>query len=344
MIPPTLYWESNVLWILDQRKLPLNTEYIECRHYEDVAQAIETLSVRGAPAIGIAAAYGAALGALSGKGALEDALERLKRTRPTAVNLFWSIERIKSLVERKEENDLFSIILEEAEKMLKEDISINRSIGLNGQSLFSHDPVIITHCNAGALATGGYGTALGVIRALRDNGKEPEVYACETRPLLQGARLTAWELKEDDINVTLITDSMAGALMSKKRIHAVITGADRITSKGDTANKIGTYSLAVLARVHKVPFYVASPLSTFDFNLTDGSCIEIEERDPEEVRRFRTEQIARQDIKVWNPAFDVTPSSFIDCIITEKGLIYPPYEKNIAKIKSQKGDLYDERT
>jgi methylthioribose-1-phosphate isomerase len=339
MIPRTLYWEDNALWILDQRKLPLGTEYIECRKYEEVAQAIENLSVRGAPAIGIAAAYGVVLSAMSGRDSVRAAVDRIKGTRPTAVNLFWALDRMEKVSEASQDNILFQETLKEAGAILEEDIKINRAIGFNGQNLLPERAVVITHCNAGALATGGYGTALGVIRALQEKGKEPSVFACETRPVLQGGRLTAWELSEDGIDVTLITDNMAGALMAQGRADAVITGADRIASNGDTANKIGTYSLAVLAEKHGIPFYVAAPFSSFDLNLKRGSAIEIEERNPEEVRKFRSEVIAKDNIRVWNPAFDITPAELIKCIITERGNIFPPYVDNIARIKNKEGDI-----
>jgi len=333
MIPCTLYWENNALWILDQRRLPLGTEYIECRNYEKVAQAIENLSVRGAPAIGIAAAYGVALAAMSGRDSVRAAVDRIKGTRPTAVNLFWALDRMEKVSEASKDSTLFQEMLKEAGAILEEDIKINRAIGFNGQSLLPERAVVITHCNAGALATGGYGTALGVIRAMQEKGKEPSVFACETRPVLQGGRLTAWELTEDGIDVTLITDNMAGALMAQGRVDAVITGADRIASNGDTANKIGTYSLAVLAEKHGIPFYIAAPFSSFDLNLEGGSAIEIEERNPEEVRKFRSEVIAKDNIRVWNPAFDITPAELIKGIITEKGNIFPPYVDNIARMK-----------
>jgi len=336
MIPCTLYWENNALWILDQRRLPLGTEYIECRNYEKVAQAIENLSVRGAPAIGIAAAYGVALAAMSGRDSVRAAVDRIKGTRPTAVNLFWALDRMEKVSEASKDSTLFQEMLKEAGAILEEDIKINRAIGFNGQSLLPERAVVITHCNAGALATGGYGTALGVIRAMKEKGKDPSVFACETRPVLQGGRLTAWELSEDGIDVTLITDNMAGALMAQGRVDAVITGADRIASNGDTANKIGTYSLAVLAEKHGIPFYIAAPFSSFDLNLEGGSAIEIEERNPEEVRKFRSEVIAKDNIRVWNPAFDITPAELIKGIITEKGNIFPPYVDNIARMKKRR--------
>ncbi len=328
----TLFWKNGAVWILDQRKLPLETQYMECRSCEEVAFAIEQLVVRGAPAIGIAAAFGVALASRDGHQAAEASLSRLSCTRPTAVNLFWVLQRMKKLIDTTEDRSLFPCLLLEAEKMLEQDVEVNRRLGGYGQTLLPDNPVVITHCNAGALATGGYGTALGVIRAAAEKGKYPVVYACETRPVLQGSRLTAWELFMDNIDVTVITDNMAGSLMLEEHIDAVIVGADRIAMNGDTANKIGTYSLAVLARHHNIPFYIAAPISTIDRNIQTGSEIEIEQRDPEEVRCFRSERVVAEGISIWNPAFDVTEAELINCIITECGLVFPEYPENIAKL------------
>lgn len=309
MLPEAIIWNGNSLQILDQRKLPSNIEYLDCKRVEDVALAIETLAVRGAPAIGIAAAWGVALAAKNGEDIFLS-IERLRKTRPTAVNLFWALDRISKAQDYEAE----------AKKIHDEDVKNNRLIGEHGQKLLPRDAVVITHCNAGALATGGWGTALGVIRSAREAGKNIKIYSCETRPVLQGARLTAWELMRDGFDVTLICDSMAGALMRSKKIDAVIVGADRIAKNGDTANKIGTYSLAVNARRHGVPFYVAAPKSTFDMSLADGNKIPIEERCADEVRIISDGQRVPSEIKVWNPAFDVTPAELINAIITEDGL------------------------
>ena len=327
MLPPALYWQDNRLFILDQRMLPGAVMFLQCRTYEDVAVAIESLAVRGAPAIGIAAAFGIALGSTLGRDEARVAAARLALTRPTAVNLFWALARMEKKIAALPDGKLFEGLLAEAETILKEDAACNRAMGRAGAALLPSDCTLITHCNAGALATGGHGTALGVIRSARDEGKRVKVFSCETRPVLQGARLTVWELMEDGIDVTLICDNMAGALMKKGNIDAVIVGADRIAANGDTANKIGTYSLAVMAARHNIPFYVAAPLSTIDPGLPSGDCIPIEERKAEEVKRLPGGGMLPDDFKIWNPAFDVTEAELITAIITERGVLRPPFEE-----------------
>lgn len=340
---PAIAWKNGVLVMVDQRRLPWKEEYLTLKTVEEVARAIENMVIRGAPAIGIAAAYGLALGVRSLKpGAdLEKDFDRfyrrLWRTRPTARNLFWALERMKRVFEENKRaglSRLKKILLAEARAIEKEDLEINRKIGENGESLIPDGATILTHCNAGALATAGYGTALGVVRAAFARKKKIKVLACETRPFLQGARLTVWELVRDRIPVTLITDNMAGWLMARGEVGLVIVGADRIARNGDTANKIGTYSLAVLARQHRIPFYVAAPLSTFDFQLRTGREIPIEERNPEEVRRLRGRLLTLPEVSVKNPAFDITPGRLISAIITEKAIIKPPFTREIGKIRT----------
>lgn len=337
----TMRWENNRLILLDQTKLPREVDYYICQNYQDVINAIKILVVRGAPAIGVAAAYGMALAAweYSQKDAancvqnLYRASHELLSARPTAVNLFWALDRMGKLIKQDHAPEqIFQDLLGEAHAILREDININKQMGQEGAKLIPEKASILTHCNAGAFATGGYGTALGVIRAAHEAGKLVKVIAGETRPLLQGARLTAFELMEDQIPVTLITDSMAGYVMQKGLVDLVILGADRITAEGDVANKIGTYSLAVLAKEHHIPFYVAAPVSTFDLNLKSGEEIPIEERNAQEVREVFGYQTAPQGVEVLNPAFDVTPHNLISAIITEKGVIYHPNEDGIRKI------------
>jgi len=339
---PAIAWKNGVVVMVDQRKLPWKEVYVKCRSVEQVARAIKSMIIRGAPAIGIAAAYGLALGIINLKPvedqskAFDKFYRRLWRTRPTARNLFWALERMKKVfAENKNRNlsELKKILLAEAQAIEKEDLEINKKIGEYGQALIPEKAVILTHCNAGALATAGYGTALGVIRAAAKQGKKIKVLADETRPFLQGARLTVWELAKEKIPVTLITDNMAGWLMSTGQVDLVIVGADRLARNGDTANKIGTYSLAVLARENKIPFYVAAPLSTFDFSLRTGRDIPIEERNPEEVRKVRGQLITLPGVPVKNPAFDVTPGRLITAIITEKGILRPPYRQSIKSLK-----------
>lgn len=338
---PTIAWENEAVVMIDQRQLPQKEVYVRLKSVEQVARAIENMTIRGAPAIGLAAAYGLALAvrqARAGKNlsrAFEKAYERLWRTRPTARNLFWALDRMKTVFEKNQKQDLEAlkeIMVAEARQMDEEDLAMNMKIGEYGQKLISSGDTILTHCNAGGLATAGYGTALGVIRAAVARGKKIKVLADETRPLLQGARLTCWELERAGIPVTLITDNMAGYLMKKGEISLVVVGADRIALNGDVANKIGTYSVAVLAREHHLPFYVAAPLSTFDFSLKTGAVIPIEERQPDEVRKIGGKLITVADLPVRNPAFDVTPAGLISAIITERSVLRPPFGPAIRKL------------
>ncbi|WP_114638814.1 S-methyl-5-thioribose-1-phosphate isomerase [Desulfofalx alkaliphila] len=349
----TMLWEDGALKILDQTKLPAVTEYIVARDVKTVADAIRRLSVRGAPAIGAAAAYGVVIGAKAINepdlnkfmAQLEKVAVELTSTRPTAVNLRWAVERMLNKVRGRSDlstADAKQILLEEAHKIFCEDLEANRRMGEHGQHLIPDGAGIITHCNAGALATAGFGTALGVIRAAHRAGKKIHVYADETRPLLQGARLTAWEMKQEDIPVTLITDNMAGYLMSQGKADVVIVGADRIAANGDVANKIGTYSLAVLAQAHGIPFYVAIPLSTLDLSLPSGDQIPIEQRAEDEVTSFGGTQVAPAGVKVWNPAFDVTPNRLVTAIITERGVVRPPYNENLRRIVEEGDYLSDD--
>ncbi len=340
----TIKFESGMIKVLDQRLLPAEESYLQLKTVDDVCQAIKNLVIRGAPAIGIAAAMGIALGMASLPENLSlpekiDYFQKFKRelaaTRPTAVNLIWALKRMEKVFHNNLNMPhlrLIELLNCEANKILEEDITTNKKIGNYGQQLLPAQANIITHCNAGALATGGFGTALGVVRAALENGKKIHVFAGETRPYLQGARLTCWELMQDNIPVTLITDNMAGFLMSKKKIAAIIVGADRIALNGDTANKIGTYSLAILANFHQIPFYVAAPISTIDFSINDGSAIPIEERSAEEILYYRQEQIGPQQCPVWHPAFDITPANLITAIITEKGIIARPDRDQIRRL------------
>jgi methylthioribose-1-phosphate isomerase len=311
-----LRWTGDALEVLDQRLLPEKIVYLKCRTAGEVAAAIRDMAVRGAPAIGCAAAFGIALEPR------ESSYEVLAKSRPTAVNLFWALERMRRAADKKAE----------AEAILAEDLAVNRAIGAHGAKLIPQGARILTYCNTGALATGGHGTALGVIRSARDKGVS--VVACETRPYLQGARLTAWECVQEGIPCTLITDNMAGHLMSRKEVDLVIVGADRIAANGDTANKIGTYTLAVLARRHGLPFYVAAPLSTFDRSIADGSLIPIEERPADEVTGYRGQRWAPAGIAVRNPAFDVTPAELITAIICERGVVQAPTRERIQPLIS----------
>lgn len=335
MLPPTLRWDSETktLILLDQRNVPDNIAFRECRSFEDVALSIEDMTVRGAPAIGVAAAYGAALAAMCDISTVECALARLAATRPTAVNLYWAIKRMRNVYDKyKDDSSFAEAMIAEAVKIHSDDIMINKKLSFFGQEVLPGTCSVITHCNAGALATAGYGTALGVFRAAAESGKKLKIYADETRPRLQGGRLTAFELFEDGFDVTVICDSMAAFLMSKKKIDAVVTGADRIAANGDTANKIGTYALAIAAKFHNVPFYIAAPVSTIDINCPTGESIPIEERSSEEVHSVAGAEIIPKRIDVWNPAFDVTPSDLITGIITEGGVIRAPYTDSINKI------------
>ncbi len=312
----TMRWRGDALELLDQRLLPEHAEYVVCRTASEVAQAIRDMVVRGAPAIGCAAAFGVALA----RGAPE-AYEVLAKSRPTAVNLFWALERMRKA----------SDLAAEAVAIFEEDIAANRAIGRHGASLVADGARVMTYCNAGALATAGYGTALGVVRGAIEQGKRVSVISCETRPYLQGARLTAWECVQESIPCTLVADNMAGHLMSRGEVDLVVVGADRIAANGDVANKIGTYPLAVLARRHGLPFYVAAPLSTFDPSLPDGSRIPIEERAEDEITGYRGMRWAPQGIAVRNPAFDVTPAGLVSAIVSEKGVVREPGRESLAR-------------
>ncbi len=339
---PTIEWQDGTVVMVDQRKLPAQEVYVRCTTANQVAKAIKTMVIRGAPAIGVAAAMGLALGVhrSTAKGTSRLAAEFYKlcevlaATRPTAVNLFWAIERMKRTFSRaarsgQSPDELRTTMLAEARQIHDEDVASCRALGAHGSAIVPDDAHVLTHCNAGALATGGYGTALGVIRAAVADGKQVTVFADETRPFLQGARLTAWELLRDGIETTVITDSMAGPLMRDGRVDVVVVGADRIAANGDVANKIGTYTVAVLARQHDVPFYVAAPCSTVDLSTPDGSAIPIEERNEREVTHVGSTRIAPEGAGVWNPAFDVTPSRLVAAIITDRGVCRPPYTESL---------------
>jgi methylthioribose-1-phosphate isomerase len=343
MIIKTIEWKDDKVIMLDQRRLPTKEEYNTYEDYVGVANAIKSMVIRGAPAIGVAAAMGVALGAMGVAvdnfdeyyRRIEGICERLAATRPTAVNLFWAIERMKKCAQANRSlptDEITQKLKEEAIAIYREDIESCMRIGKYGEPFLADNMNILTHCNAGALATAGYGTALGVIYAAQEAGKRLHVYADETRPFLQGARLTAWELQKHGIAVTVITDNMAGYLMSLGKIDAVIVGADRIASNGDTANKIGTYSVAVLAKRHNIPFYVAAPISTIDPEIPDGTHIPIEERDHKEVTMIGNEQIAPDYVEVFNPAFDVTPGDLITAIITDNGVAEAPFNETIANL------------
>ncbi len=336
---PTIEWKNNRVKIIDQTVLPRRLKFIYCDSAKDMWYAIKKMKIRGAPALGVAAAYGVYLGVRnSGKTFFKDLEKTLKyiaSSRPTARNLFWALERMKKTVYAHKKEPVERIkraLLKEAGRILDEDKDICRKMGKFGSSLVKKGDRILTHCNAGGLATADYGTALGVLFASHSQGKKIRVYVDETRPVLQGARLTAWELMRAGIDTTLITDNMAASLMSKNKIDRVIVGADRIARNGDTANKIGTYNLAVLSRYHKIPFYVAAPLSTIDARVKSGRDIPIEERHPDEVRKIGVTYVAPKKVKVYNPAFDVTPAKFISAIITEKGILRKPFESNISTV------------
>lgn len=317
-----LRWDGNALLLLDQRLLPREEHWIECRTAEEVADAIRTMVVRGAPAIGVSAAFGMALAARSGAD-VQEAAHILKASRPTAVNLAWAVDRML-----RTEGDW----VEEAVRILDEDVAACRRLGQFGAELIGQTATVLTHCNAGALATAGYGTALGVIRAAVESGKRIAVFADETRPYLQGARLTAWELQKDNIDVTLITDNMSGHFFQQGQFDAVVVGADRIAANGDSANKIGTYTVAVLAHAHGVPFYIAAPLSTIDLQCPNGDAIPIEERSANEVVEMFGNRVAPEGIHVRHPAFDVTPARLITAIITDRGVLRAPYEEAIRNV------------
>ncbi len=336
----TIQWTDDGVVMIDQTRLPREQVFVTCRNYEEVADAIKTMIIRGAPAIGVAAAMGVAIGVQQAKPETLDAefetiCTTLAGTRPTAVNLFWAIDRMKRVYEgvRGQNIDLIrDTLIREAKQVYLEDIAINRAIGSNGADLVPDGKTVLTHCNAGALATAGYGTALGVIRAAVEAGKKIDVFADETRPFLQGARLTAWELQQDGIPATIITDNMAGHFLKSGKIGCVVVGADRIAANGDVANKIGTYSVAVLAKENGIPFYVAAPVSTLDLTLASGDLIPIEERGASEVTQVGGVPLAPEGISVRNPAFDVTPARYVTAIITEHGVAAAPYEESLRNI------------
>jgi len=342
----TIEWTDEGISMLDQRLLPSEEKYLMLRSYDEVAEAIKKMVVRGAPAIGVSAAMGLALGASQSVGMsvadLEDDFDYMckvmSQTRPTAVNLFWAIERMRERFRREksttqETEKIKASLIEEAQAIFREDIEANRALGRFGAELLSDGDTVLTHCNAGALATAGdYGTALGVIRGAIDAGKRIAVIADETRPFLQGLRLTAWELAKDNIPVTVITDNMAGHVMKSGKVNAVVVGADRIAANGDAANKIGTYMVAVLARKHEIPFYVAAPISTLDLSLKTGEEIPIEERDGREITHIGATQLGPEGVHVHNPAFDVTPADLITAIITDKGVARAPYLDSLREL------------
>ena len=346
----TLRWseppdrDGPALILLDQTRLPMEVIEVACRDVETVAVAIEELKVRGAPAIGVAAAYGVALGAwraletgakpASFRQVVGDAVERLARTRPTAVNLFWALDLMKRLIDANSDTsnqELYELLRDAAHRLCEEDVVTCKRIGQHGADLLKDGSRVLTHCNAGSLATAGYGTALGVIYAATETGKRIEVFADETRPLLQGSRLTAWELMQHGVPVTVICDNMAASVMAAGKVDCVIVGADRIAANGDVANKIGTYRVAILAREHGIPFYVAAPTSTVDMKLASGDTIPIEERKPEEVSEGMGTRTAPREIRIYNPAFDVTPNRLVSGIITEFGVATSPFEPTLRQ-------------
>jgi len=338
----TIEWTPAGVVMIDQTRLPRETVFVTCRTYQEVATAIRDMIIRGAPAIGVAAAMGVALGVLQAKNPDEEMpviCETLAKTRPTAVNLFWAIDRMKRLFGSLGELPLpekRQRMVEEAQEIRREDVAINEAIGRHGAPLVPDHKTVLTHCNAGALATAGFGTALGVIRAAVQAGKKIDVFADETRPFLQGARLTAWELQRDGIETTLITDNMAGHFLKSGRIGCVVVGADRIAGNGDVANKVGTYGVAVLAKENNVPFYVAAPISTLDLTLASGDAIPIEERAAKEVTEVQGVAIAPEGIRVANPAFDVTPNRYVSAIITERGVARAPFDESLRRLSTAK--------
>ncbi|HXH84655.1 MAG TPA: S-methyl-5-thioribose-1-phosphate isomerase [Candidatus Tectomicrobia bacterium] len=348
---PTIAWEDGAVVMIDQRKLPAAEVYVRCRSAQEVARAIRSMVIRGAPAIGVAAAMGLALGVRRSraKGTAQLAAEfhrlceLMAATRPTAVNLFWAVDRMKrAFAEGAQAGESPAEIAHrleaEAQRIHDEDVAACRAIGRHGAALVPDGARILTHCNAGALATAGYGTALGVVRAAVEAGRRVAVYADETRPFLQGARLTAWELARDGIETTVITDGMAGALMRRAEIDLVVVGADRIAANGDVANKIGTYTVAVLAREHGVPFYVAAPLSTIDLATPDGDRIPIEERDTREVTHVAGTRVTPDGVRARNPAFDITPGRYVTAIVTERGVLRPPYAESLRTLAAAAAD------
>src|SRR5579862_1213115 len=347
----TLEWTDKGVRFIDQTKLPTEETYVVCKTHEQVADAIRTMIVRGAPAIGVAAAMGIALGVNNSKAEtvgdlkrdLDQACDVIGKTRPTAVNLFWAIRRMQEKFERLRIRPLPQIrqeLIEEAKRMHAEDIAANQAMGRHGATLMPSTGGVLTHCNAGALATAGYGTALGVIRAAVEQGKKIHVYADETRPFLQGSRLTAWELMKDGIPTTVISDNMAGAMMSQGKIGAIVVGADRIAANGDVANKIGTYTVAILAKEHGIPFYVAAPISTVDLACPDGSKIPIEQRNKEEVTHIGGKQITPDGVQIENPAFDVTPAKYVTAIVTERGIARAPYTESLRSLAGLEAEVH----
>ena len=342
---PTIDWKDDAVVMIDQRKLPSAEVYVSCRTAAEVAKAIKTMVIRGAPAIGVAAAMGIALGMRRSNATgtkqftteFQKTCDLMAATRPTAVNLFWAIERMKKVFADAAQggcsvNEIKQRLEAEARRIHDEDVESCRKMGAHGAALVPQDARILTHCNAGALATAGYGTALGVIRAAAEQGKRVAVLADETRPFLQGARLTAWELVKDGIDTTVITDNMAGAMMRLGNVDLVVVGADRIAANGDVANKIGTYAVAVLAKEHSIPFYVAAPISTVDLQTPDGSKIPIEERNDKEVTHVGSSRLTPEGARIRNPAFDVTPHKYVTAIITERGIARAPYEESLAAL------------
>ncbi len=343
MAVKTIEWRDDAVRMIDQRLLPSRETIRTYKDYRGVGEAIRTMVIRGAPAIGVAAAMGVALGLRGYAGAraktrFEVVARALKATRPTAVNLAWAVDRMGGVLDANlslDKEQLFRRMRAEAIAIYKEDLAANRALGRFGAELLSQSSTILTHCNAGALATAGYGTALGVVRAAKEAGKKIAVFADETRPFLQGSRLTAWELHKDKIPVTVIADNMAATVLRKGGIDCVIVGTDRTAANGDVANKIGTYPLAVMARRHKVPFYVAAPLSSIDLNCANGDQIPIEERSGLELTEFKGKQVAPKGVATFNPAFDVTPHDLVTAIITERGVAYPPYTESLKKLKER---------
>jgi len=342
----TLEWTDQGVRFIDQTKLPTEEIYVNCTTYQEVADVIRNMVVRGAPAIGVSAAMGIALGLKNSKAENVGDLKRdfdqicdvIGKTRPTAVNLFWAIKRMQQKFETLRVRHITQIkqsLIDEAKRMHAEDIAINQAMGKHGAALMPASGGVLTHCNAGALATAGYGTALGVIRAAVEAGKKIQVYADETRPFLQGARLTAWELVKDGIPTTVISDNMSGAMMRQGKIGAVIVGADSIAANGDVANKIGTYTVAVLAKEHGIPFYVAAPISTVDLETPDGSKIPIEQRNAAEVTHFAGKLITPEGVSIENPAFDVTPAKYVTAIVTERGIARAPYEESLKELATK---------
>jgi methylthioribose-1-phosphate isomerase len=336
----TLEWTDQGVRFIDQTKLPTEETYVTCTTHEQVADVIRTMVVRGAPAIGVSAAMGIALGAKNSKAANVGEFKRefdqicdvIGKTRPTAVNLFWAIRRMQKkfdILHTLSVAEIKQALIEESQRMHAEDIAANQAMGRHGATLMPNEGGVLTHCNAGALATAGYGTALGVIRAAVEQGKKIHVYADETRPFLQGSRLTAWELMKDGIPTTVISDNMAGAMMKQGKIGAIVVGADRVAANGDVANKIGTYTIAILAKEHGIPFYVAAPISTVDLATLDGSKIPIEQRNAREVTHIAGRQMVPNGVSIENPAFDVTPAKYVTAIITERGIARAPYEQSL---------------